>query len=247
MFKKLAAALSFGFPFALICGPAEAAITTFADRTAFQAAANPTLFEDFGDFASDTDFAAAPLAAGFITASASPGALGSGIFNKVDVPPYNTDESNVDGTASLNVYTRSGWSVFLTFTQALSSFGADFHAFNNGDLRTQIFIDGQEVPVDFAQNSATRFFGFTSDATFTSVEFRGIVDDVFSVDNVAGAIGGGAVPEPTTWAMMLLGFFGIGSAIRARRRRSNVVQQPLADGAHHGRLRGVGSELSLIL
>ena len=29
--------------------------------------------------------------------------------------------------------------------------------------------------------------------------------------------GGGAVPEPATWAMMLLGFFGMGSALRSRR------------------------------
>jgi hypothetical protein len=29
----------------------------------------------------------------------------------------------------------------------------------------------------------------------------------------------GAVPEPATWAMMLLGVFGIGGVLRVRRRR----------------------------
>jgi hypothetical protein len=34
-----------------------------------------------------------------------------------------------------------------------------------------------------------------------------------------GGIGVGAVPEPATWAMLILGFFGLGSALRAVRRR----------------------------
>ncbi|HEY2357687.1 MAG TPA: PEPxxWA-CTERM sorting domain-containing protein, partial [Phenylobacterium sp.] len=34
--------------------------------------------------------------------------------------------------------------------------------------------------------------------------------------------GGGGVPEPASWAMMILGFFGLGSALRARRRLSAI-------------------------
>ena len=36
----------------------------------------------------------------------------------------------------------------------------------------------------------------------------------------------GAVPEPATWAMMLLGFFGIGAAIR--RPKARVTRQGVA-------------------
>lgn len=36
--------------------------------------------------------------------------------------------------------------------------------------------------------------------------------------------GTGAVPEPGTWAMMLLGFGGIGVALRRRRKLSNITQ-----------------------
>lgn len=37
----------------------------------------------------------------------------------------------------------------------------------------------------------------------------------FEFDNLAA----GAVPEPATWAMMLLGFFGLGGAVRSQRTR----------------------------
>jgi hypothetical protein len=42
----------------------------------------------------------------------------------------------------------------------------------------------------------------------------------FDILNVAGAelVVGGAVPEPSSWAMMLLGFAGIGMMIRRRRQ-----------------------------
>jgi hypothetical protein len=33
----------------------------------------------------------------------------------------------------------------------------------------------------------------------------------------------GAVPEPSTWAMLILGFFGVGAAIRSARRKQNVT------------------------
>jgi hypothetical protein len=39
------------------------------------------------------------------------------------------------------------------------------------------------------------------------------------------AVGGDPVPEPATWAMMLIGFGGIGMTMRARRRRSSTIPQ----------------------
>ena len=43
--------------------------------------------------------------------------------------------------------------------------------------------------------------------------FRGSILDNVSISNVAG------VPEPSTWAMMILGFGLIGSVLRSSRRR----------------------------
>ena len=44
-------------------------------------------------------------------------------------------------------------------------------------------------------------------------------DNAFEIDNLRV----GAIPEPGTWALMLLGFAGIGFAIR--RRRKPVISQ----------------------
>jgi hypothetical protein len=33
-----------------------------------------------------------------------------------------------------------------------------------------------------------------------------------------------AVPEPATWAMLIIGFFGLGSAIRSKRARLAASQ-----------------------
>ena len=43
------------------------------------------------------------------------------------------------------------------------------------------------------------------------------VDDLAGTADLATTTPGGGVPEPAAWAMMLLGFFGLGSALRARR------------------------------
>jgi hypothetical protein len=70
---------------------------------------------------------------------------------------------------------------------------------------------------DDRTNRYVSFFGNFDEVRFTTTQAA------FEVDNLAfGAPGGntGAVPEPSTWAMFLLGFAGIG--FMAYRRKSQV-------------------------
>lgn len=81
------------------------------------------------------------------------------------------------------------------------------------------------------QNSARLNFGFLLGSNFTPN-----VDSTYSVSLAAGGntlttfakIGAGAVaavPEPSTWALMLLGFGSIGAAMRRQRRGKAALPQ----------------------
>ena len=82
---------------------------------------------------------------------------------------------------------------------------------------------------DLAQNSERLTFSFLS-----GLGFNANVNDTYSATLTSGGqsltayakIGSGApaVPEPATWAMMLVGFGAIGCSMRTRRRQSRIAQ-----------------------
>lgn len=45
-------------------------------------------------------------------------------------------------------------------------------------------------------------------------------------ENITLKVLSAGIPEPSTWAMMLVGFFGAGAAVRRRRRRVQPVYRP---------------------
>ena len=55
------------------------------------------------------------------------------------------------------------------------------------------------------------FFG----ANFTNADNEGVFSTFSS--GVIGTVGAGGVPEPSTWALMLVGFGGLGASLRMRR------------------------------
>ena len=81
------------------------------------------------------------------------------------------------------------------------------------------------------QNSARLTFGFLS-----GLNFNPNINNTYQIDLTAGGntvtsfaqlgtgAGPGAVPEPATWAMMLIGFGAMGVSLRRRRRTSNLLQ-----------------------
>lgn len=80
------------------------------------------------------------------------------------------------------------------------------------------------------QNSARLNFGFLFGNTFNANEdntYRAVLSSSGNSVTAFARIGAGApaVPEPATWAMMLVGFGGMGAAMRRNRRKSATVMQ----------------------
>ena len=67
--------------------------------------------------------------------------------------------------------------------------------------------------------------GVTFAGTAYSIDFGGTAGQT-GYDNITfgSATPGGAVPEPGTWAMMLMGFGAVGFAMRRRRSTSGALQ-----------------------
>jgi len=67
--------------------------------------------------------------------------------------------------------------------------------------------------------------GLVATGSSSTLTFLGRQDPNFSrLDNISVvAAVNGAVPEPSTWALMLLGFFGLGAAVRRQGRQTMAV------------------------
>jgi len=83
-----------------------------------------------------------------------------------------------------------------------------------GDLTGATGLFGSFSPVN-GSNVARRFNYTFGGAAVGTVEFYSNVNQhsfAFEFDRISGV-----VPEPASWAMMLLGFFGLGATLRARK------------------------------
>lgn len=92
-------------------------------------------------------------------------------------------------------------------TETAISFGF----FNGG-------IANLSVPLSLGNGSNTLTFAYTGAA-------QGIGDEAWGISNlvVTGNALNGAVPEPSTWAMMLIGFGALAAAMRRKRGRQVSV------------------------
>ena len=126
--------------------------------------------------------------------------------------PYISDRNA--GRYSSNTFT------IASTTSALGLFlGSAF-----GGATYSYIVNGVAGSITVPAASSTTFLGFTSTSGPVSVAFNvaggngaGVANSELDVPQfIAGNAITGAVPEPATWAMMLLGFGGIGVAMRRR-------------------------------
>lgn len=167
--------------------------------------------------------------AGTITASFSPGT--GTVRDSSTAGRFATDGANFFSTSS--IFEAN----FSTPVAAFGFFGTDVGDFD-GQLTVELFRVGGSsslltVPNTInAADSSLLFFGVIDTANpFTRIRFGNTStgSDTFGFDQLTiGDIGQvtGAVPEPGTWAMLLLGFAFIGGALRSRRDKLAGMRCP---------------------
>ncbi|MEO7410613.1 MAG: PEPxxWA-CTERM sorting domain-containing protein [Sphingomicrobium sp.] len=115
-------------------------------------------------------------------------------------------------------------------TFALGAFDGSAVAGGVGTGATSLFVQGFLLgnlvnSGNFTINGGgfTNFSGLAG--TFDRLTFDGINGEGgFQLDNINLRAVEGAVPEPSTWAMMLIGFGAVGYSMRRRRRSGGTAQ-----------------------
>ncbi|MFM9852002.1 MAG: PEPxxWA-CTERM sorting domain-containing protein [Sphingomonadaceae bacterium] len=196
-----------------VAAPATAALTTFTNRAAFNLAAGMTTTETFNSFTSEISFRTTPLTVGGFSLAG----FGTQFDrNFIDIPPPQFSVFNIDGTTNVNAATTGDGGLTFSFAAPITSFGADFGAFQDDVIRSFITAGGITLTPPVQSGNTVSFFGFTSDTAFSTVRFSGSNNsDGFSIDNVSYGLTA-PVPEPATWLMMLMGFGLVGGMMRRR-------------------------------
>jgi hypothetical protein len=208
-----------------------AAITEYTASADFAAAASGTTTENFDSVSADTQFRTNSVTVGELTLTGF--GPNQSTFNVINPTPSGPGNSiyNVNGSSFINGITDVDTGFKITFNSAITAFGADFRGFNNlhsSTTRSFVVVNGEELsPAVVPTNADASFFGFISDTPFTEITFVrnpalavGNMD-AFGMDNVVFGIG--AVPEPSTWALMILGFAGVGFMAYRRKSKSALA------------------------
>lgn len=204
--KKLFAAATLAASAMLVASPATSAVLFSFDPGDPSPSAGYTVIDDFDD--------ASGISGGANYEIKTPPADGNG------APPANSVPA---GTPYLSV--KGGGFAVIDFAYAVQRFQFDWGSidtYNTLTIFTQgggslVVVPGGNFPnLANGNQAAPGTNGLFSVFGSAGERFTGIRLDSsqnsFEIDNLAVA-----VPEPATWAMMILGFGGMGSLIRRRR------------------------------
>lgn len=192
------------------CQAASADVDLYLDESDWRANVGaPLLLENFNSFLVDAPFdGGSPLALpnGVTLSAVDPG-------NKIDVSPFDTAESDVNGTPAIKVNNTD--ELIILFDEPISAWGADFREFQDDQERTVIvfYLDSVEVDswvVADIPSPAERFIGFVGqgDTTFDEIRFADtLATDVFGIDDMefsAPPLPAAPVPAASSWGLLLL-------------------------------------------
>jgi hypothetical protein len=195
-----------------------------------------SLLSDSG-FVSPTtiDFSTPNVAAGTVVTNQFAGvtfsATGSSNFKASGNPGMYSGSLDGFSGGYLDTFTGGGAnntaSIFqILFAGPVTRAGA-YYEFNTGSPAvTLTALLGNTVVGSFSYNNpsccgSSQFLGFQG-ITFDRIQLSGVTGSDFIMDTLRFDATG-AVPEPSTWALMLIGFFGLGAAVRRQGRQNLAV------------------------
>lgn len=108
-----------------------------------------------------------------------------------------------------------------TTEQLQVTFGADTVATSVVSVASEGFSGWMTQSYKFTAASGSQLLTFLSVGTPRGLPPIALLDGVSLTDVGVGGHGGG-IPEPASWALMILGFGGIGAVVRARRRGAAI-------------------------
>jgi hypothetical protein len=136
-------------------------------------------------------------------------------------PDYFTVKVNGSAVLLNNTFTNnSGW------TQTYGGVGSPGGTGSDPALTFQLGYDYYGPDHTYHLSYAVPVSGPSTVISFIGASDQAWGDEGFGIDNVVvdgtAAVSGG-VPEPSAWATMLLGMFGLGAALRSARRRPQLT------------------------
>lgn len=155
--------------------------------------------------------------------NASTDLIGTGFF---DLYPGNGNYVDLDGSSGNgNTPTAGKLESILTFGAGTYTLSFDLggNARGAANQTTVVSLGGTTIAsLDLASSDALTNHTFTfttAGGTLTFADLGPSDQQGNILDNVSLS----AVPEPATWAMMLLGFFGLGAMLRSRPKFGTVA------------------------
>ncbi len=215
--SMLCAAVS-GLAFALAPVAASAAVT-FTSSSAFDAATSGLSVEDYSAYAAGT-LIPEGSSLGALTYSFTTGAGLGGVVTDF----YNSFSGNSlaakqsAGPLDNSDFFFSGEGFTVTFPTPVTAVGI----FSNTNLPVSVTLDtsaGSAATTFVVYDTSTfGFLGFASSTPFSSATFTESGSN-FNIPKIEYGAFTGTVPEPSTWALTLLGFAGLGYVAYHRRRK----------------------------
>lgn len=208
---------------------ANAAVVFYTSQASFNAAApGATLVENF----SGAPIKDAPLSSLVLPSGTYTGLAGSPFPNVfVSSPGYTNYGANV-GTTTQYILTANGDENLVAGSLASLASAVGFDAFFNGlgNLTLTVFGPGSvtlgsvnyATGLDPATGLADKgYLGFTSTTPISGFQFESTLGGRLNTGLTNISVG--SVPEPSTWAMMILGFAGIGAMTYRRRKVAAIT------------------------